>query len=260
MTVRHVAYASRRRRRPRGPTGSLGWAAVAAAAVAGFVSLVGNGALTWREVAAVRDAPAASPTPSAMLSTPPPASPKASPSPEQSKKSKEPSAPAAPYKAAAPTPTQTKTTAPVTKKKSNSCSSGTTKATTGSTTRQDFSRPVGQIVGLSGKCIQLVGSALQMYDCNGASDQQWRFAANGTLQKGGRCLSLVSRSTNDGIPVVMTSCDTTNVTQWRVSPNADIVNVAADKCLDVSGANTANGTPLQTAWCSGNSAQKWTVP
>ena len=30
-------------------------------------------------------------------------------------------------------------------------------------------------------------------------------------------------------------------------------------CLDVAGAQTANGTPIQLAWCNGNQAQQWTV-
>jgi beta-glucanase (GH16 family) len=30
-------------------------------------------------------------------------------------------------------------------------------------------------------------------------------------------------------------------------------------CLDVAGANSANGTPIQLAWCNGNQAQQWTV-
>jgi hypothetical protein len=129
---------------------------------------------------------------------------------------------------------------------------------------QDFSRPVGRISGLYdpfiGRCIQLVGSSLQLYGCDGGGDQDWQFASDGTLRKGGRCLSLAGRSTQDGTPVVMASCDSTDVTQWRYSGGNDIVNVAADKCLDVANAATADGTPLQIAWCSGNSAQKWTAP
>lgn len=58
----------------------------------------------------------------------------------------------------------------------------------------------------------------------------------------------------------MASCDSTTVTQWRYSAAYDIVNVAADKCLDVANAATTDGSPLQIAWCSGNAAQKWTVP
>jgi len=30
-------------------------------------------------------------------------------------------------------------------------------------------------------------------------------------------------------------------------------------CLDVAGANTANGTPIQVATCNGNAAQSWTI-
>lgn len=151
---------------------------------------------------------------------------------------------------------------------SSSKSSGEkTTADKGSTVKapaQDFSRPLGPIVGrygaFVGHCVQLVGTALQLYTCDGGADQNWQFAADGTLRKNGRCLSLAGRSTNDGTRVVMAACDTTNTTQWRYSPGQDIVNVAADKCLDAANASTANGTPLQIAWCSGNAAQKWNVP
>ncbi|WP_129286923.1 RICIN domain-containing protein [Streptomyces sp. GZWMJZ-114] len=129
---------------------------------------------------------------------------------------------------------------------------------------QDFSRPLGAIVGrygdFQGHCVQLAGSSLKLYPCDGGADQQWQFAKDGTLRKNGRCLSLAGRSTNDGTYAVMAGCDSTNVTQWRYSPGNDIVNVAADKCLDVANASTAGGTPLQIAWCSGNWAQKWNVP
>ncbi|MFI9601959.1 RICIN domain-containing protein [Streptomyces sp. NPDC052043] len=129
---------------------------------------------------------------------------------------------------------------------------------------EDFSRPVGAIAGrydpFVGKCVQLVDSTLQLYTCNGSPDQQWKFAADGTLQKNGRCLSLANRYTDDGTRVVMDACDATDVMQWRYSPGYDIVNVAADKCLDVANADTTDGTPLQIAWCSANAAQKWNVP
>ncbi|MGI5439239.1 ricin-type beta-trefoil lectin domain protein [Streptomyces shenzhenensis] len=142
--------------------------------------------------------------------------------------------------------------------------STTEKSATVKAPAQDFSRPLGPIVGrydaFVGRCVQLVGTALQLYPCDGGADQNWQFAANGTLRKDGRCLSLAGRSTGDGTRVVMAACDTTNTTQWRYSPGNDIVNVAADKCLDVANASTAAGTPLQIAWCSGNAAQKWNVP
>ncbi|MEU3278649.1 RICIN domain-containing protein [Streptomyces antibioticus] len=147
-------------------------------------------------------------------------------------------------------------------------SSGSTNSSgTGSGTSpqgQDFSRPLGRISGhydpFVGRCIQLVGTGLQLFTCDGGADQNWKFNANGTLGKSGLCLSLAGRSTRDGTRVVMASCDSSKVMQWRFSPGWDIVNVAADKCLDVANANPANGTPLQIAFCSGNAAQKWYVP
>ncbi|MFE0730728.1 RICIN domain-containing protein [Streptomyces antibioticus] len=147
-------------------------------------------------------------------------------------------------------------------------SSGSTNSSgTGSGTSpqgQDFSRPLGRISGhydpFVGRCIQLVGTGLQLFTCDGGADQNWKFNANGTLGKNGLCLSLAGRSTRDGTRVVMASCDSSKVMQWRFSPGWDIVNMAADKCLDVANANPADGTPLQIAFCSGNAAQKWYVP
>jgi beta-glucanase (GH16 family) len=37
------------------------------------------------------------------------------------------------------------------------------------------------------------------------------------------------------------------------------VTASSGICLDVAGANTANGTPIQLANCNGNAAQQWTV-
>ena len=40
----------------------------------------------------------------------------------------------------------------------------------------------------------------------------------------------------------------------------DIVNIQANKCLDVKGASSANATRLQIWTCTGASNQKWTAP
>jgi hypothetical protein len=45
---------------------------------------------------------------------------------------------------------------------------------------------------------------------------------------------------------------------WSARPN-DIVNPQANKCLDVTGNSSANGTRLQIWTCSGGANQKWTV-
>ncbi|WP_326659243.1 RICIN domain-containing protein [Streptomyces canus] len=243
---------------------SLGWAGAVAAVCALGIPLAGSGVLAsddGTEVAAANGITAASPTPS-----PTPSLKSASPSRTPEKTAKETGKPDTAQAQNNPgtvaTVTATASARPPAAEKTSAAGSKATPEPT--TPTQDFSRPVGQISGhydgFIGKCVQLVGNSLQLYGCDGGSDQQWRFAANGTLQKGGRCLSLAGRATSDGTGVVMAACDSTKVTQWRVSGAYDIVNVAADKCLDVANASTADGAPLQIAWCSGNAAQKWTVP
>ncbi|MYT73801.1 MULTISPECIES: RICIN domain-containing protein [unclassified Streptomyces] len=125
---------------------------------------------------------------------------------------------------------------------------------------QKLTGPRGPVKGLAGKCVQRASQGLQLRSCDGGADQVWFFASDGTLRNQGTCLSTVANSTKDGARLTMVGCDKSQVRQWRISPNADVVNVAADKCLDVANAATADGTPLQIAWCSGNSAQKWQTP
>ncbi|MEU6843557.1 ricin-type beta-trefoil lectin domain protein [Streptomyces sp. NPDC046716] len=127
-------------------------------------------------------------------------------------------------------------------------------------TTKKLTGPSGPVKGLAGKCTQRMPKGLQLRTCDGGADQVWFFASDGTLRNQGKCLSTVGNSTKDGALLVMVGCDTSPVRQWRISPNADVVNVAADKCLDVANAATADGTPLQIAWCSGNPAQKWQTP
>ena len=47
--------------------------------------------------------------------------------------------------------------------------------------------------------------------------------------------------------------------QWTYTSGRDLVNPQANKCLDVTGNNSANATPLQIWTCTGAANQKWTV-
>ncbi len=60
---------------------------------------------------------------------------------------------------------------------------------------------------------------MQLWDCNGAGNQQWTYNAS----------------------------------------THDIVNLQANKCLDVTDNNSANSTPLQIWTCGGTANQKWTM-
>ncbi|WP_320784294.1 RICIN domain-containing protein [Streptomyces sp. CRN 30] len=264
---------------------TLGWAAAVSATVTFSAALASSGVLDREEETPTsptsdRIALGGGTVPSEPTATPS-ASPSPSPSEKEKKKRDEKEKSAGDPDGAAEEQAVVRPAAPVTvtaeadpdedeKKSSGSSKSGSSSGgseksgTTAKKQTQDFSRPVGRISGLYdpfiGRCVQLVGSGLRSYTCDGGADQNWQFASDGTLRKDGRCLSLAGRDTGDGTPVVMASCDSTNVTQWRYSSGNDIVNVAADKCLDVAAAATSDGTPLQIAYCSGNSAQKWAVP
>lgn len=143
--------------------------------------------------------------------------------------------------------------------------SGSTKK---DSSQQNVTFSTGQIVGLASKCAQAgssnpqPGTSVVIHTCNSSSIQQWKVGSDGSLRNSGLCLSTKNRYTGDGTHVVLATCNSGDGMQdWRIERDAgDIVHVIADKCLDVANANTANGTYLQIAWCSGNSAQKWSAP
>ncbi|MEK8103978.1 ricin-type beta-trefoil lectin domain protein [Micromonospora sp. M12] len=45
--------------------------------------------------------------------------------------------------------------------------------------------------------------------------------------------------------------------QWNVNADGTVVSVASGKCLDATGAATANGTLLQIWPCNGGGNQRW---
>lgn len=54
-------------------------------------------------------------------------------------------------------------------------------------------------------------------------------------------------------------CNGTNAQQWTLTASGELRSaVAPNRCLDVSDANTASGTPVQIYGCNGTAAQKWT--
>ena len=121
------------------------------------------------------------------------------------------------------------------------------------------------IKGLAGKCVDVNGAssangtAVQLYDCNGSTAQQWTVGSDGTIRALGKCLDVNAGGTADGTKVQLYDCNGSAAQQWAVSSANDIVNPQANKCLDVTGNNSANGTPLQIWTCSGAANQKWTI-
>ncbi|MEV4641515.1 ricin-type beta-trefoil lectin domain protein [Actinoplanes sp. NPDC049548] len=66
-------------------------------------------------------------------------------------------------------------------------------------------------------------------------------------------LCLAANTPTDGAPLVLKRCDGGAAQQWQAPGDGTLR--AAGQCMDVAGAETALGTPLQLATCNDNRAQ-----
>lgn len=113
----------------------------------------------------------------------------------------------------------------------------------------------------SGKCMDVDGTDhfVQIWECHGGSNQKWTVPASGATGEvrgyRDRCLD-ISGSGNDGDPVVTAVCDGGAGQRWTYTAVGELRG-ANGKCVNVAGANTANGTRLVLWTCTGASSQKW---
>src|SRR6185295_13982817 len=123
----------------------------------------------------------------------------------------------------------------------------------------------GRIVGVqSGRCIdvpnatQTNGTRVQLWDCNGQSNQQWTYTAGKQLQVyGSKCLDANGQGTANGTAVIIWDCNGQANQQWNLNSNGTITGVQSGLCLDANSAGTANGTRLILWSCNGQSNQQW---
>ncbi|MEU6432497.1 ricin-type beta-trefoil lectin domain protein, partial [Microbispora sp. NPDC046973] len=57
---------------------------------------------------------------------------------------------------------------------------------------------------------------------------------------------------------IIWDCNGQNNQKWRLNSDGSITAVGANKCLDVNGGGTANGTKVIIWSCNGQNNQKWT--
>ncbi len=117
----------------------------------------------------------------------------------------------------------------------------------------------------SNRCLDVPGQAtangtfLDIWDCNGGSNQQWTLLSNGELQVyGNKCLDVPGAATAAGTKVEIWDCNGGNNQQWTLNSNGTVVGRGSGLCLDVVGAGTANGTAVDIWNCNGGSNQQWT--
>jgi endo-1,4-beta-xylanase len=117
----------------------------------------------------------------------------------------------------------------------------------------------------AGKCLDVPnssttpGSQLQIWDCNGATNQTWAQTAAGqlTVYGGQLCLDAFDNQTSPGTKVETWSCNGGANQQWRVNSNGTITGAQSGLCLDVTGASTADGALIGLWTCNGGANQQW---
>jgi non-reducing end alpha-L-arabinofuranosidase len=126
----------------------------------------------------------------------------------------------------------------------------------------------GALVGAqSGRCVDVPnstttnGTQVQLYDCNGQTNQAWTATSSKQLQVygGGKCLDANNKGTTNGTAVIIWDCNGQTNQQWNLNANGTITGVQSGLCLDANGAATANGTKLILWSCNGGANQQWTL-
>lgn len=122
------------------------------------------------------------------------------------------------------------------------------------------------LVGVaSNRCLDVAGGTsangalVDIWDCNGQSNQGWEFTAAGELRvfNGGRCLDVPNASTTPGVRLAIWDCNGGANQKFRLNSNGSITATQSGLCLDVHNQATANGTAV-TLWnCNGQANQQW---
>jgi endo-1,4-beta-xylanase len=117
----------------------------------------------------------------------------------------------------------------------------------------------------SGRCVDVPnssttnGTQVQLWDCNGNSNQRWTYTSSKQLMVyGNKCLDANAQGTTNGTAVIIWDCNGQSNQQWNLNSNGSISGVQSGLCLDAVGQGTANGTKIQLYSCWGGSNQQWT--
>jgi poly(3-hydroxybutyrate) depolymerase len=118
----------------------------------------------------------------------------------------------------------------------------------------------------SGRCIDVPnsttanGTQVQLWDCNGGTNQRWTYTASRQLTVfGNKCLDASGQGTSNGTAAIIWDCSGQANQQWNINANGTITGVQSGLCLDASGNATANGTRIQLWACHGGTNQQWAL-
>ncbi len=136
---------------------------------------------------------------------------------------------------------------------------GTVGAGSGGGTDSSIIRGVG-----SQRCLDVPNSStangvqIEIWDCNGGSNQSWTLTSARELRVyGNKCLDVAGAATSPGTKVELWDCNGGTNQQWVFNSNGTITGVGSGLCLDVTGAATANGSLVEIWTCNNGSNQQW---
>jgi hypothetical protein len=120
----------------------------------------------------------------------------------------------------------------------------------------------------AGKCLDVpnksttAGTQLDIWDCNGGTNQIWTHTGSGqlTVYSGSSelCMDALGQGTTAGTKVDAYTCNGQTNQEWSINSNGTITGVQSGLCLDVTGASTADGALVELWTCNGGSNQQWT--
>ncbi|HEY3870462.1 MAG TPA: ricin-type beta-trefoil lectin domain protein [Actinocrinis sp.] len=131
--------------------------------------------------------------------------------------------------------------------------------------------PTGMVNAIgSAKCLDVndfsttPGTQLEIWDCNGGSNQVFTQTASGqlTVYTGSStqmCLDAYNNQTTAGTKVEIWPCNGQANQQWTLNSDGTVTGVQSGLCLDVTGANTSDGSPVELWTCNEGSNQQWTL-
>jgi len=124
----------------------------------------------------------------------------------------------------------------------------------------------GAITGVGGKCVDVAaanttnGTAVQLWNCNATTAQQWTVGTDGTIRALGKCLDVTGQGTTNGTPIQIWDCNGSGAQQWTAQTDGHLRNPQSGRDLDVPGGSTANNTRLQIWDTNTNPWQLWHLP
>ena len=94
---------------------------------------------------------------------------------------------------------------------------------------------------------------IDLWTCDGKSQQRITFAANGELKLLGQCVTAYQTA-------LLKPCSAAASQVWQRTSGGEYVVKSTGRCLTDPASRKANGTQLTLAACKNSANQHWTLP